>query len=33
MPKGLFVIFYDEKGKESSTLKADYGVRYENTRK
>lgn len=29
MPKGLFVIFYDEKGKESTTLKADYGVRYE----
>ena len=29
MPKGLFVIFYDEKGKEATTLKADYGVRYE----
>jgi LPS export ABC transporter protein LptC len=29
MPKGLFVIFYDNKGKESTTLKADYGVRYE----
>ena len=33
MPKGLFVIFYDEKGKESSTLKADYGVRYEISRR
>ena len=33
MPKGLFVIFYDEKGKESTTLKADYGVRYENTKR
>jgi LPS export ABC transporter protein LptC len=29
MPKGLFVTFYDNKGKESTTLKADYGVRYE----
>ena len=28
MPKGLFVIFYDDKGKESTTLKADYGVLY-----
>lgn len=29
LPKGLFVVFYDDKGKESTTLKADYGVRYE----
>lgn len=29
MPKGLFVIFYDDKGKEATTLKADYGVKYE----
>ena len=29
MPKGLFVVFYDETGKEATTLKADYGVRYE----
>lgn len=29
MPKGLFVIFYDDKGKETTTIKADYGVRYE----
>ena len=29
MPKGLFVVFMDEKGKESTTLKANYGVRYE----
>lgn len=33
MPKGLFVIFYDEKGKEATTLKADYGVRYEVSKK
>ena len=33
MPKGLFVIFYDEKGKEATTLKADYGVRYELSKK
>lgn len=33
MPKGLFVIFYDDKGKEATTLKADYGVRYENTKR
>ncbi|MES2565309.1 MAG: LPS export ABC transporter periplasmic protein LptC [Bacteroidota bacterium] len=29
MPKGLFVIFYDEHAREATTLKADYGVRYE----
>ncbi len=29
MPKGLFVIFYDDHGKEATTLKADYGVKYE----
>ena len=33
MPKGLFVIFYNEKGKESTTLKADYGVRYEKSKR
>ena len=33
MPKGLFVIFYDESGKESTTLKADYGVRYEHSKR
>jgi LPS export ABC transporter protein LptC len=33
MPKGLFVIFYNDKGKESTTLKADYGVRYEVSKK
>lgn len=33
MPKGLFVIFYDDKGKEATTLKADYGVRYEISRR
>ena len=33
MPKGLFVIFYDDKGKEATTLKADYGVRYELSKK
>lgn len=33
MPKGLYVIFFDDKGKESSTLKANYGVRYEVSRR
>lgn len=33
MPKGLFVVFYDDNGKESTTLKSDYGVRYENTKR
>lgn len=33
MPQGVFVIFYDEKGKEATTLKADYGVRYEVSKK
>lgn len=33
MPKGLFVTFFDNKGKESTTLKADYGVRYERSQK
>lgn len=33
MPKGLFVIFYDDKGKETTTLKADYGVRYESSKR
>jgi len=33
MPKGLSVVFYDNKGKENTTLKADYGVRYELSRK
>jgi LPS export ABC transporter protein LptC len=33
LPKGFFIIFYDVLGKESSTLKADYGVRYETSRR
>ena len=33
MPQGLFVIFYDDKGKESTTLKSDYGVRYEMSKR
>lgn len=33
LPKGLFVVFYDEKGKESTTLKADYGVRYDQSKR
>ena len=31
MPQGLFVIFYDDKGKEATTLKADYGVLYKTS--
>lgn len=29
MPKGLYVVFFDDKGKQSTTLKANYGIRYE----
>jgi len=29
MPRGLFVTFYDNKGLQTSTLKGDYGVKYE----
>ena len=29
LPKGVFVVFYDDQGKETTTLKANYGVRYE----
>lgn len=33
MPKGLYVVFFDDKGKQSTTLKANYGVRYETSRR
>lgn len=33
MPKGLYVIFYDDKAKETTTLKADYGVRYDDSKR
>lgn len=33
MPKGLFVVFFDDKGKESTTLKANYGVEYRQSRR
>lgn len=33
LPKGVFIIFYNEKGKQESTLKADYGVRYEASKR
>ncbi len=33
LPKGLLVTFFDDSGKPSTTLKADYGVRYENSKK
>lgn len=33
MPKGFFVVFFDEQGKKSTTLKANYGVRYETSRR
>ncbi len=33
LPKGVFVVFYDDKGKESTTLKADYGVRYDQSKR
>lgn len=33
LPKGLFLTFYDAKGAITSTLKADYGVRYETSKR
>lgn len=33
MPKGFYVVFYNEAGKETTTLKANYGVRYEDTKR
>ena len=33
LPKGLFVTFFDEEEKVSATLKANYGIRYDNTRR
>lgn len=33
MPKGLFVIFYDNNGKETTTLKSNYGIRYDDTKR
>lgn len=33
MPKGLYVVFYDNDGKQTTTLKADYGVRYEYSKR
>lgn len=31
LPKGVNVVFYDDAGKETTTLKANYGVRYEQS--
>jgi LPS export ABC transporter protein LptC len=33
LPKGFFVTFFDEDEKVSATLKADYGVRYDVTKR
>lgn len=33
MPKGFHVVFYNEEEKPTTTLKADYGVRYEDTKR
>lgn len=33
LPKGVNVVFYDDSGKETTTLKANYGVRYEQSRR
>lgn len=33
MPKGLFLEFFDDSNKVKTTLKANYGVRYEETKK
>ncbi|MBL7921638.1 MAG: LPS export ABC transporter periplasmic protein LptC [Bacteroidia bacterium] len=33
LPKGVFVTFFDTEEKISSTLKADYGIRYDQSKK
>lgn len=33
LPKGVDVVFYDNKGKVSTTLKANYGIMYDRSRK
>lgn len=33
LPKGVFVVFYDANGKETTTLKSDYAVRYETSKR
>lgn len=33
MPKGLYIIFYDRSGKISTTLKANYGISYDDTKR
>jgi LPS export ABC transporter protein LptC len=33
MPKGVYVTFYDNEEKISSTLKANYGIRYEQSKR
>jgi len=33
LPKGLYALFYDLEGKASASLKANYGVRYDRSRK
>lgn len=33
LPKGVFVTFFDEKENVSATLKANYGVRYDHSKK
>ena len=33
MPKGLYVEFYDDKGKIKTTLKANYGIKYAESKK
>ena len=33
LPKGLYVIFYDSKEKPATTLKGNYGVRYETSQR
>lgn len=33
MPKGLLVTFYDEDGKQTTTLKANYGIKYDRSKR
>lgn len=33
MPKGLHLIFYDEEGKQTTTLRANYGIKYDRSKR
>ncbi len=33
MPKGLHLIFYDEEGKQTTTLRSNYGIKYDRSKR